>query len=79
MIITDEIIQGNPLQIEKELKIEITNQILKMGNDYENVCNNMRITADVFELLEENINKDFIKLKFNPMGAWYVEEGDDYE
>lgn len=74
MIIDEEILQGKPLLIEKELKMEIVNQILNMGADYENICENMRITADMFELLEEHINDDFITLKYNPMGSWYIEE-----
>lgn len=74
MIIDEEILQGKPLLIEKKLKMEIVNQILNMGADYENICENMRITADVFELLEEHINDDFITLKYNPMGSWYIEE-----
>lgn len=75
MIINEELIQGNPLAIEGILKGEIANQILKMGaSDYENVCNNMRMTADIFELLEENINKENITLRYNPMGAWYLDD-----
>lgn len=75
MIINEELIQGNPLAIESALKSEIANQILKMGaSDYENVCNNMRMIADIFELLEENINKENITLRYNPMGAWYLDD-----
>lgn len=75
LIINDEIIQGQPLAIENQLKIEIANQILKMsGNDYEDVTNNMRIIADIFEILEEHINDNFITLKYNPMGSWYIEQ-----
>lgn len=74
-IMNDEIMQGKPLEIERQLQLEMANQILKMsGNDYENVCDNMRIYADVFELLEEHINDDFITLKYNTMGNWYVED-----
>lgn len=75
MIINEEIIQGKPLEIERQLQLEIANQILKMGgNDYENTCQNMRMVADIIEILEEHINEDFITLRYNPMGAWYLEE-----
>ena len=75
IIINEELIQGNPLAIESYLKVEIANQILKMGaSDYEDVCNNMRMTADVFEILEDNINKETVTLRYNPMGSWYLEE-----
>lgn len=78
IIITEELIQGNPLAIESTLKVEIANQILKMGaNDYENICENMRMTADIFELLEENINKQVITLKYNPMGSWYLDNEEE--
>lgn len=73
--INDEIMQGKPYQIQDYLKAELANQILKM--DYktiENTCFNMRLFADVFELLEEHINDDFIVLKYNPMGSWYIAE-----
>lgn len=77
-IVTDEIMQGNPLSIECILKCELANQLLKMGaNDYENVCHNMRLYADVFEILEEHINDDYICLKYNPMGSWYEVEDDE--
>ena len=75
VFISEELISGNPLMIEETLQREIANQVLKMsGKDYENVCNNMRMTADVFELLEDHINDEFITLKYNPMGSWYIEE-----
>ena len=75
MIINEEIIQGKPLEIERQLQLEITNQILKLnGADYENTCQNMRTVADIIEILEEHINDDFITLRYNPMGAWYLEE-----
>ena len=75
LIINEEMIQGQPLAIENYLKVEIANQILKMGgNDYENTCDNMRKTAELFEIIEENINKDFITLKYNPMGSWYLQD-----
>ena len=76
-LINDEIIKGNPSQIESTLKVEIANQILKMGNDYENVCQNMRLTADLFEILEEHINDEIITLKYNPMGSWYLVENEE--
>ena len=77
MIINDEIMQGQPLAIENHIKIEIANQILQMGgNNYEDVTNNMRIFADVLEIIEEHINDDVITLKYNPMGSWYLEEGE---
>lgn len=78
MYISDEVISGKPSQLEQYFKEEIANQILKMsGKDFENVINNMRLVADVFELLEDYINEDFIVLKYNPMGAWFVEEDED--
>lgn len=78
LYVSEEEIYGKPIQIEQYFQREIANQILKMGgNDAENVINNMRATADVFELLEEYINDDFIVLKYNPMGSWYIEE--DYD
>lgn len=74
IIITEDIMQGKPLTIERELQREMAEQILTMsGNNYENVCNNMRVFADVIELLEEHINEDFITLRYNPMGSWYIE------
>ena len=73
--ITDELIQGNPLLIEQNLKIEIISQIQDIkGDNYENICDNIRNFADLVEILEDNINKDFIILKYNPMGKWYIEE-----
>ena len=73
-IINDELIMGEPLKVESTLKVEIANQILKMGaSDYEDVCNNMRLLADVFEIIEENIDKDIVRIVYNPMGKWQDE------
>lgn len=77
MIINEELIQGNPIKIEGALKMEIASEILKMGNNYEDVCANMRMTADVFELLEEHINEEEVTLRYNPMGAWYYVEKEE--
>lgn len=73
-IINEEIICGTPLYLESELKKEIIEQIQSLGAfNYEDICVNMRLTSDIFEILEENINDDFIVLKYNPMGSWYKE------
>lgn len=74
LLIDDEIMQGKPYIIQDYLKRELANQILQM--DYktlEDTCYNMRLFADVFELLGEHINDNFITLKYNPMGSWYIE------
>ena len=76
-IINEELIKGNPVRIESVLKMEIANEILKMGNNYEDVCANMRMTADVFELLEEHINEEEVTLKYNQMGEWYYVEKEE--
>lgn len=77
LIINEELMQGQPYAIERELQRELTNQILTMnGNNYEDVATNMRQLADVIEILEEHINDEFITLKYNPMGAWYISEED---
>ena len=74
-IITEEIICGRPLCIESDIKREIIKQIQDLGAfNYEDIAVNMRQTADIFEILENNINDDFILLHYNFMGAWYKEE-----
>ena len=78
MIINEDIIQGNPSELVMSLQTQIANQILQMSvNDYEDVCQNMRMTSDIFEILEEHINDEFITLKYNPMGAWYLVEKEE--
>ena len=75
ILINDEIIQGKPIEIERQLQIEIANQVLTLnGNNYENICDNMRMFADIVEMLEEHINEEFITLKYNPMGSWFIDE-----
>lgn len=77
VLISDEIMTGRPYNIERELQRELANQILTLnGNNYENITNNMRQLADVIEILEEHINDDFITLRYNQMGAWYISEED---
>lgn len=75
LIMDEEIIGGTPLHIEMELKREMIQQIQDLGaNNYEDITMNMRLFSHIFEILEENINEDFILLKYNPMGSWYKEE-----
>jgi hypothetical protein len=73
--ISSEIIAGQPYMIEETIKRDIIGQLQVLkGDNYENICFNMRLTADVIEILEEYINDEFIVLTYNPMGAWYKEE-----
>lgn len=73
--ISSEIIAGQPLTIENEIIRDIIGQLQVLkGDNYEDICFNMRLTADVIEILEEYINDEFIVLTYNPMGAWYKED-----
>ena len=68
---------GSADALLRDVKKEITKQIEGIdSSNYEDICENMRIMADVIEILQENIGKedDFIVLKYNPMGSWYKEE-----
>ena len=77
-MINEEIIVGKPLELERQLQMEITQQILSLSsNNYENVCDNMRMIADIIEIIEEHINNNEITLKYNPMGEWYYEESEE--
>ena len=78
MIINEDIIKGNPSELMMSLQTQIANQILHMStNDYEDVCANMRMTSEIFEILEEHINDEIVTLKYNPMGAWYYVESEE--
>ena len=80
LIIEEEILQGQPLRLETELKLELIQQLQQMnGNNYENICDNLRLLADVFEEIEDHINDDLITFKWNPMGAWYRVEEEESE
>lgn len=73
LIVTDEVLSGNPSMLEMYLQKELANMILNM--DYKTVeetCFKMRLLADVFEILEEHINEEHITFKYNPMGYWYL-------
>ena len=71
-IINEDIARGEPLKLESELKREIIARIKELGaNNYEDVAENMRQTADILEEIENHINDEFIAFKYNPMGAWY--------
>lgn len=77
VIIEEELLQGEPLRLERALIMETVNALQQInGSNYENTCHNLRLIADVIEEIEEHINDDLITFKWNPMGAWYrVEEG----
>lgn len=75
IIHNEEELSGDPLTLESVLKVELANQLLQMGaSNYENICENMRKLADVFEIIEENINAKYMKFLYNPMGNWYLAE-----
>ncbi len=78
IIIEEELLQGQPLRLETELKLELIQQLQQMnGSNYEDICYNMRLLADVFEEIEEHINDEIITFKWNPMGSWYRVESED--
>lgn len=78
VIIEEELLQGEPLRLERALIMETVNALQQInGSNYENTCHNLRLIADVIEEIEDHINDEIITFKWNPMGAWYrVEEGD---
>lgn len=81
IIIDEELLQGEPLRLERALIMETVNALQQInGSNYENTCYNLRLIADVIEEIEEHINDDLITFRYNPMGAWYrVEEGEENE
>lgn len=78
-VINDEIMEGDPLRLETELKLELIKQLQEMnGSNFEDTCENMRRLADVFEEIEEHINDEKITFKYNQFGTWYrVEESEE--
>lgn len=73
--ISEELIKGNPSEILKIVTKEMATQIIDMSrDDYEDTCYNMRLMADLFEILFEHINDYYVELKYNPMGGWYLVE-----
>ena len=81
--ISEEIIAGQPFFIIEDMQKELVRQFNKDKmsgyKDYENMCNNMRLIADIIEICGNYINDDFIVLKYNPMGSWYKENNKDIE
>lgn len=81
--ISEDAIAGQPFMLIDFMQKEIINQLNKekLGGykAYENMCDNMRLTADIIEILANYINDNFILLKYNPMGCWYKEENDAEE
>jgi hypothetical protein len=80
IIIEEEILQGEPLKLERALIMETINALQQInGSNYEDTCHNLRLIADVIEEIEEHINDDLITFKWNPMGAWYRVENEEEE
>lgn len=78
--ISEELIKGNPSEILEIVKKEMTTQIVYMSSDdYEDTCCNMRLMADLFEILFEHIEDEYVELKYNPMGSWYFVEDEREE
>ena len=81
IIINEELLQGQPLQLERALIMETINALQQInGSNYENTCYNLRLIADVIEEIEDHINDETITFRYNPMGSWYrVDEVEEYE
>lgn len=78
--ISEELIKGKPSEILEIVKKEMTTQIVYMSSDdYEDTCCNMRLMADLFEILFEHIEDEYVELKYNPMGSWYFVEDEREE
>lgn len=77
--VNEEMMKGKPEKIEIYVKKEIISQIESLDiTNYEDICENMRLYADIIEIIEENKNEKEITLKYNPMGAWYLEEKEGF-
>ena len=73
--ISEELIKGNPSEILERITKDMAAQIIYMSiYDYADICCNMRLMADLFEILFEHINDDYVELKYNRMGSWYLVE-----
>lgn len=80
VIIEEELLQGEPLRLERALIMETVNALQQInGSNYENTCHNLRLIADVIEEIEDHINDKIITFKYNPMGSWYRVENEESE
>ena len=78
--ISEELIKGKPTKLIEEMSKEITTQISSINdNNYENVCDNMKLIAEILEILFEHIEDEYVELKYNPMGSWYFAEDEREE
>ena len=66
-------LKGTKADIIDYVKKEMTNQ-LQNETDTENLADNLKLTGEILELIEENQDTDIIKLQYNPMGAWFKAE-----
>lgn len=78
--ISEELIKGKPTKLIEEMSKEITTQISSINDsNYENVCDNMKLIAEILEILFEHIEDEHVELKYNPMGSWYFVEDEREE
>lgn len=72
-IANDEEIKGHKEDIQQYIKKEMIKQ-LQEETDTENLADNLKMAADVLELIEDNEESDIITLKYNNFGGWYKAE-----
>lgn len=82
VIINEELIQGNPKKLIEEIKKEMIYQIAQLDieqSNYEMFNFNMQLFGEIVELIGDNYDKKIITLKYNPMGAWYIDNESEGE
>lgn len=74
LTINDEEIQGNVKDIVDCFKYEMASQLMGINPSIEDIITNLGLTKDILEQLNDLPHNDIIKVKYNPMGAYYIEE-----
>lgn len=73
--INEDLIKGNPSELIGRITHEMATQLINIScSDYEDVFYTTRLMTEVLEILFENVNNEYVELKYNPMGSWVLIE-----
>ena len=74
LLINDDEIQGNVKDIIDYFKYNLASQLMGVKPSIEDIINNLELTKDILEQLNNLPHNGVIKVRYNPMGAYYIEE-----
>lgn len=73
--VDEEKMCGTPTQLKNYIKKEVKYQMTHLEDiGIEMVSFNLKMSAEILDIINENSDKKLLTLLYNPMGSWFLKE-----